>query len=482
MASTVTDKPNVVYILHDNTGWGDWGPYGGSVATPRIDRFASEGTRFTNYTVEAQCTPTRSALLTGRMPSRSGTYHVPLPGQGAYGVCPWEYTLANLLSDEGYATSAWGKWHLGDVEGRLPTDQGFDEWWGEKNTTDEAGYTSYALYRALAEKMGFETPKIWEAKKGEKPTAFCDLDLKVRPLLDEMITERAVDYITRKASEKQPFFTYVALTHLHPPEAPHPDFDQTSPDRLGGYADLIAEQDYRTGQILDAIELAGIADNTIVIVASDNATGGVLLPPQGGSNGPWRGDFFTPPFEGCYRAPAMIRWPGKIAAGVVTDQMLSAVDWYSTLATFAGAAERVPTDRPIDSIDTSEFLLGNSETSGREHVMLAGPDGEMMSVKYDRVKVIFRYAEGLDKPIVTPMMPMVFDLSSDPGEKFNLMSTKLDMMWMFAPAFEALGAYKASVEQYPNIKPGADFPGYGSHGPEHVVAPKESAWEHRNSP
>ena len=178
----------------------------------------------------------------------------------------------------------------------------------------------------------------------------------------------------------------------------------------------------------------------------------------------------------------MIRWPGKISAGVVTDQMLSAVDWYSTLATFAGAAERVPTDRPIDSIDTSEFMLGNSETSGREHVMLAGPDGEMMSVKYDRVKVIFRYAEGLDKPIVTPMMPMVFDLSSDPGEKFNLMSTKLDMMWMFAPAFEALGAYKASVEQYPNIKPGADFPGYGSHGPEHVVAPKESAWEHRNSP
>ena len=482
MPSTEAVKPNIVYILHDNTGWGDWGVYGGNVATPRIDRLASEGVRFNNYTVEAQCTPSRAAILTGRMPSRSGTYHVPLPGQGAYGLCPWEYTIANLLSDSGYATSAWGKWHLGEVEGRLPTDQGFDEWWGERNTTDEAGYTSYALFRSLAEKMGLETPKIWESKKGEKPKAWGDLDLKVRPFLDEMITERAVDFITRKAEEKTPFFTYIALTHLHPPEAPHPDFDQTSPDRLGGYADVIAEQDFRTGQILDAIEKAGVADNTIVILASDNATGGVLLPPQGGSNGPWRGNFMTPPFEGSYRAPAMVRWPGKIPAGVVTEQMLAAVDWYSTLATFAGAADKVPTDRPMDSIDASDFLLGMSKGTGREHVMLAGADGEIMSVKYGNVKVIFRYCEGIDKPISTPLFPIVYDLSSDPGEKFNLMSTKLDMMWMFAPAYKALGEYKASVAQFPNIKPGVDFPGYDVHEDHHVVGAKSEAWEHHNTP
>src|SRR6478672_1055639 len=101
-------RPNIVFILHDNTGWGDWGVYGGTVATPRIDKFASEGIRLNNYTVEAQCTPTRSAILTGRLPSRSGTYSVPLPGQGAYGLCPWEYTIADLLSDAGYATSLWG--------------------------------------------------------------------------------------------------------------------------------------------------------------------------------------------------------------------------------------------------------------------------------------------------------------------------------------------------------------------------------------
>jgi arylsulfatase len=157
----------------------------------------------------------------------------------------------------------------------------------------------------------------------------------------------------------------------------------------------------------------------------------------------------------------MVRWPGKIPAGVVTEQCIAAVDWYRTFATIAGAADKVPDDRPIDSVDTSEFLLGNSKTSGREYVLLAGNDGDMMSVKYGDIKVIFRYAEGIDKPIVKPQWPLVFDLSSDPGEKFNLMITKLDMMWMFAPAFHALGEYKASLAKYPNIKPGEDFAGYG---------------------
>lgn len=454
------DRPNIVYILHDNTGWGDWGVYGGNTATPRIDKFASEGIRFNNYTVEAQCTPTRSAILSGRLPSRSGTYAVPLPGQGAYGLCPWEYTIAELLSDAGYATSQWGKWHLGEVDGRLPNDQGFDECWFEKNTTDEAGYTSYALFHELAKKVpGMEAPKLWAGIKGEKAKPVGDLDMKVRPLLDSMIAEKATDFIKRKANEGVPFFTYIAFTHFHPPEAVHPDFDQTDPARSGMYADIIAEQDHRTGQILDAIKEAGIDDNTLVILASDNSTGGVNIIP-GGSGGPWHGNFFTPPYEGSCRVPAMVRWPGKVPAGVVSEEILTAVDWYRTIATIAGAADKVPTDRPIDSVDASEYLLGKSTSTGREHVLLAGPDGEMMSVKYGKIKIIFRYAEGIDRPIIRPMFPLAFDLSSDPGENFNLMYEKLDMMFMFAPAFEALTEYKLSTVKYPDIKPGADFKGY----------------------
>jgi len=452
-------KPNIVFILHDNTGWGDWGVYGGNVATPRIDKLASEGIRFNNYTVEAQCTPTRSAILAGRLPSRSGTFAVPLPGQGAYGLCPWEYTIAELLSDAGYATSMWGKWHLGEVEGRLPNDQGFDEAWFERNTTDECGYSSYALFREWVKKGLAEQPTMWSGVKGEKAKPGQKMDLQLRALLDEMITEKAVDYIKRKASEGVPFFTYIALTHIHPPEAAHPDFYQKSPDRSGMYADIIAEQDYRSGQILDAIEEAGIADNTIVVLSSDNSTGGVDIIP-GGSPGPWGGNFFTPPYEGSMRVPAMVRWPGKVPAGVVSEQMLTAVDWYKTFAALAGASDKVPTDRPMDGVDASAFLLGNSKTTGREHVLFAGPDGEMMSVKYGDIKVIFRYGEGIDKPIVKPMFPMVFDLASDPGERFNLMFNKMDMAFMFEPAFKALIEYKLSTMKYPDIKPGEDFKGY----------------------
>ena len=134
--------------------------------TPRIDQLANEGIRFNNYNVESQCTPTRSAILTGRQSVRSGTFTVPVPGQGKSGLAPWEYTLADLLSDAGYATSLWGKWHLGEDEGRLPTDQGFDEWWGYRNSVDESGWTSYAAFEAIAKARGIESPQIWEGTRG----------------------------------------------------------------------------------------------------------------------------------------------------------------------------------------------------------------------------------------------------------------------------------------------------------------------------
>jgi arylsulfatase A-like enzyme len=428
MASHVL--PNVVFVLVDNTGWGDFGVYGGRTATPRIDALAEEGVRFNSYTVECQCTPTRSAIMTGR-----------------------------LLSDSGYATAAFGKWHLGDVEGRLPIDQGFDEWWGIKNTTDEAGYSSYALYRAVAEATGIESPKIWEGKKGEGVTAVRDFDMSVRPLMDEMITERTCDYIARQAPTGEPFFAYVALTHVHPPEQAHPDFDQTSPDRTGMYADIIAEMDYRVGQILDALDAADIAEDTIVVFSSDNGTGGIEAVP-GGSSGPWRGNFFTPPFEGSMRVPAIVRWPGHIPSGTVTQEMLAAYDWLPTLAGLVGRTDLIPTDRPIDGIDASKFLLGANDTTERVAVLFHGPDGELMSAKWRDIKVVFRYSTGIEDPIVTPQLPMVYDLKSDPGEEVNLLSHKLDMGWMYAPALTHVAEFNESVAQYPNIGPGADFDGY----------------------
>jgi arylsulfatase len=453
-------QPNIVFVLCDNIGWGDFSCYGGSTPTPRIDKLASEGIRFNNYTVESQCTPTRSAILTGRQSVRCGTFRVPYPGEGKNGLAPWEYTIAELLSDAGYATSLWGKWHLGDTEGRLPTDQGFDEWWGYRNSVDEAGYASYATYKARAKAKGIESPKIWEGKKGQKSTAVRELDLEVRPLLDELIVEKATDFIKRAAKGVKPFFTYIALSHIHPPEKAHPDFDQTDPARLGMYADLIAEMDHRVGQIVDCVEEAGIADNTIIVVCSDNAVCFVPSFGFGGSNGPWRGDFFTPPSEGSMRVPAMVRCPGKVQAGLITEEMLSAHDWYKTFAALAGVSDKVPTDRPMDGVDASKFLLGEREHTGREAIVFFGPDGSLMSVKWHNIKVWLRYSEGVEKPIVTPQFPMFFDLGSDPGEKNSLFSDKMDIGWMLEILLPFVFEYQKSIAQYPNIKPGEEFKGY----------------------
>lgn len=160
------------------------------------------------------------------------------------------------------------------------------------------------------------------------------------------------------------------------------------------------------------------------------------------------------------RVPAMVRWPGKVPAGVVTEEALTAHDWYTTFAALAGASDKVPTDRPIDGIDASAFLLGKSETTGHQAVLFFGPDGSLMSVKWHNIKVWLRYSEGIDKPIVEPQFPIVYDLGSDPGERFNLFADKLDMGWMFGLAMRPVGVYEKSIAQYPNIQPGQEFTGY----------------------
>jgi arylsulfatase len=459
-AQAADKKPNIVFILVDNIGWGTFGVYGGTIPTPRIDQMASEGIRFNNYNVEAQCTPTRAAIMSGRYSVRSGTFTVPFPGQGLSGMAPWEYTIAELLSDAGYATALYGKWHLGDHQGRLPNDQGFDEWWGTMNTLDEAGYTSWPLFK----ESGMSVPMIWEGKKGQPSTSVMPLDLKVRPILDgNYIIPKTVEFIKRNAAAKKPFFVYVGYTEMHPPVIGNPDFVGKSSQRGGLFADIIGEMDYRVGQILDAVKEAGVDDNTIVILSSDNAGGGAVLHLGGSTNGPWRGDFMNTPFEGSMRVPAIVRWPGKAPAGVVTNEMLAAVDWLPTLAGMAGASKLVPTDRPIDGVDASAFMVGKSNTTGRDSYMFFGIDGELLSIKWKIYKTIFRYTEApvaMEKPYIKPQLPLMYDLSSDPHEDNNLFYTDLTNGWILAPNFRLIGAYQNSLKKYPNIKVGEEFQGY----------------------
>ena len=462
MPAAAQQKPNIVFILVDNVGWGAFGVYGGTVPTPRIDKLASEGIRFNNYNVEAQCTPTRSAIMTGRYSVRSGTYKVPFPGEGLGGMAPWEYTIAKLLSDTGYATALYGKWHLGDAQGRMPNDQGYDEWWGVKNTGDEAGYTAWPLFK----ESGQPAPMLWEGRKGEPSKPVMPLDLKVRAIVDgQYIIPKTVEYIKRNAAAKKPFFVYVGYSEMHPPIIGNPDFVGKSTGRGGLYADVIGEMDYRVGQVLDAIKDAGIEDNTIVILSSDNASGGAIPQLGGSTNGPWRGDFTNTPFEGSMRVPAMIRCPGKVPAGVVTNEMLAAVDWLPTLAGMVGASKLVPKDRPIDGVDASAFMLGKSNTTGRDSYMFFGIDGQLMSIKWKIYKTIFRYTDNTLTPAIQssyiqPQFPMMYDLSSDPHEDNNLTYTDLTNGWIFGPDFKLIGEYQQSIKKYPNIKVGEDFKGY----------------------
>src|SRR5262245_8505978 len=305
--------------------------------------------------------------MTGRFSIRSGTYQVPRGG-APDGLTQWEVTLAELLSAQGYATGTWGKWHLGSIEDRLPTHQGFDEWYGIPRSYTEALWPTLnetnSVLPAVGTKQGWNADvvapePIYEARKGEKARVVAPLDVERQRRMDAEIVSRAVAFIKRQANAGKPFFAYVALRLLHLPTIPHPEFAGRTGN--GDWADCLSELDHRTGQILDAIQEAGIEDDTLVIFASDN--GPEATHPWEGDSGPWRGTYFTA-MEASLRAPFIIRWPGHVAAGTVNNEIVHIADLYPTLARVGGA--EVPHDRPIDGVDQLDFFLGKQERSNRE--------------------------------------------------------------------------------------------------------------------
>ena len=441
-------KPNIVFILMDNLGYGELGVYGGGItrgaATLRIDKLASEGTRLTNFNVEAQCTPSRSAIMTGRFSIRSGTHSVPL-GEGLEGLTLWEVTIAELLSGAGYATAAFGKWHLGSTDGRLPNDQGFDEWYGIPRTTDEAFWPSETAAKAA----GVPFEPIMEGLKGEKSRTLGIYDLEQRRLIDAEITRRTVDFMKRSVGSGKPFYAYVPFTQVHFPTLPNPAF--ASKTGFGDFPDALAEMDAHVGEILDAVDALGIRDNTLVVFTSDN--GPEATWPWQGSSGPWRGFYFTH-MEGSLRVPFIIRWPNRIPAGRVSNEIVHEVDTFTTLAAIAGAA--IPTDRAIDGVDQSAFLLGRSETSNREGFPVYVAD-RLEAVKWRNWKIVF-YDEQRDwwTPPTKLGQPKAFDLITDPKEEYP--ATGLRNTWVAAPAMNIVVEFEKSLKKYPPIAPGTPDP------------------------
>lgn len=438
-------KPNILVILVDNLGYGELGVYGGGATrgapTPRLDRLAAEGLRLTNMNMETQCTPSRSSLMTGRFAIRSGTYAVPFGGVPE-GLTQWEITVAEALSAVGYASGYFGKWHLGSHDGRLPTDQGFQEWYGIPRTTDEALWPQHPQYSPDI----IKPEQVLEGKgAGQHSHEVKVYDLNERRVIDAELTRRSIDFMERQVKSKQPFFVYTSLTQPHLPSVPHPAFAGKTGN--GDWADMLAELDFNAGQMLDAIDRLGARDNTVVIFASDN--GAEFVKPWDGWAGPWRGAYFTA-LEGGIRVPFIIRWPGRISAGRVSDEIVHGVDLFPTLATIAGAT--IPQDRPFDGVDQSEFFIGRSQKSNRESFPIWNSN-TLMAVKWRNWKLHFYRQDTMFDPPARLGIPFIINLYTDPREEKPTVDS-----WVVTPMLKVVSAFENSIKTHPLIPMGTPDP------------------------
>ena len=416
--------PNLVVILADDLGYGDLGSFGSpSIRTPRLDAMAAEGQKWTNFYVQPVCSPSRAALLTGRLPIRSGMYGVAagvapkvLRDNAAQGLPPDEITIADLLKPRGYATAIVGKWHLGQLKPFLPMNHGFDYWFGLPYSHDmrmtvprDKGYQTAAYYDPKPEY--WDVPLMRNGDVIERPAD--------HRTLTKRYTEEAIRFITD--SRGRPFFLYLAHSLPHIPLARSPEFANHS---AGGiYGDVVEEIDASTGRILDALKAAGVDRNTLVVFTSDNGPW-MAFGAHGGSAGPLRGGKGTT-WEGGVRTPAIFWWPGTVRPAVVTD-IGSAMDLFATAASLSGAA--LPADRPIDGVDLRAPLTG-AGTSPRRMLFYYW-DNELRAIRKGPYKAHFitSGAYGENEPRREHAPPLLFNLAEDPGERHDIAAAHPDVV------------------------------------------------------
>ena len=435
--SAAAEKPNIVLILMDNFGYGEVGVYGGGVLrgapTPNIDSIASDGVQLTNFNVEAECTPSRASLMTGRYGMRTRLRQELPPRDIWYGITAWEITLAEMLSDRGYATGMFGKWHLGAEPGRYPTDQGFDEWYGIPNSSDQAFWPDSDSFQADA---GVRFTHVMSAIRGKVPVEGVVYDREKRTLIDGEITDKAIDYIQRQAKADKPFFAFLPYTQTHEPVDAHPDFKGSTGN--GAFADVLAQTDSYVGRILSTLDELGIADDTIVIFTADNGREGIKR--SFGFTGPWRGSMFSP-YEGSLRVPFLLRYPGTVPAGQVSNELMHLVDLFPTLANWSGGD--IPTDRMMDGTDQTDFLSGKQTESNRETVMIY-IGNELFGAKWRHWKVLIKEIDDKSYAIQNMAYPSYYNLLIDPKEE-EPEKFYLDDTWVDSPLWEAMYEHEQSL-------------------------------------
>ncbi|XP_044111489.1 N-acetylgalactosamine-6-sulfatase isoform X1 [Neovison vison] len=425
--------PNIVLLLMDDMGWGDLGVYGEpSRETPNLDRMAAEGMLFPNfYSANPLCSPSRAALLTGRLPIRNGFYTTNGHARNAYtpqeivgGIPAEERLLPELLKGAGYASKIVGKWHLGHRPQFHPLKHGFDEWFGSPNCHfgpyDNRARPNIPVYRDW-EMVGryYEEFPI-NLKTGEAN-------------LTQVYTQEALDFVQRQHAARRPFFLYWAIDATHAPVYASRPFLGTS--RRGRYGDAVREIDDSVGKILSLLRDLRIAEDTFVFFTSDNGAALISAPKQGGSNGPFLCGKQTT-FEGGMREPAIAWWPGRVPAGRVSHQLGSIMDLFTTSLSLAGLAP--PSDRVIDGLDLLPAMLWGQLTDRpifyyRGNTLMAVTLGQYKAHFWTWTNSWEEFRQGIDfcpgqnvSGVTTHTqedhteLPLVFHLGRDPGERFPL--------------------------------------------------------------
>lgn len=476
--AAAADKPNILVIMADDVGWASLGSYHQgvkSIETPNLDRLADEGVRLTDYYAQPSCTAGRAAFLTGQFPVRTGMHTVGLPGEKK-GLHPDDPTIANLLKGLGYTTGQFGKNHLGDLNEFLPTNRGFDEYWGWLYHLNAMEYTvdpdwpdDEAFNRqfgprniihawATDEDSGETDPRFGPVGKqrieddGAAPP-------ERQKTLDNEVTRHTLNFIKQAVNEDQPFFVWMAPARAHVWTHLSPEYEKQLGNGKGLQDIVMKELDDNVGIVLQELEELGISENTIVVFTSDNGPE-TLTWPDGGTT-PFRGEKGTT-WEGGFRVPAIARWPGKFPEGEVFNGMFDGMDWLPTLVAAAGGPDNVQElllddyqgyNVHLDGYNQLDYLMGKSESARSEIIYYSGTS--FQAVRYKDWKAHFVVQNhGWAGPAERLNAPLLINLRRDPYEKAfdesgmytNWMGKK---MWAFGPAKHLIQQHMQSLQAYP---------------------------------
>jgi len=476
--SQAQDRPNILVIMADDVGWASLGSYHQgikSIETPNLDRLAKQGVRLTDYYAQPSCTAGRSAFLTGQLPIRTGMHTVGLPGDPV-GLNAKDPTLANMLKELGYTTGQFGKNHLGDLNAFLPTTKGFDEYWGWLYHLNAMEYTSDPDWPSDPEFENTFGPRniirSWAIDKsdntvdprwGKVGKQRIEDDGPAPPerqrTLDDEVTEHTLDFMDRAVKSETPFFVWMAPARAHVWTHLSPKYEAMLGNGKGLQDVVMQELDDNVGRVLAKLDEWGISDKTIVVFTSDNGPE-TMTWPDGGTT-PFHGEKGTT-WEGGFRVPAIIRWPGQIPEGEVYNGIMAGLDWMPTLVAAAGGPDDLPAELlkkykgyevHLDGYNQLSFLKGESESSRKEIFYYEGTG--LQAIRYGDWKAHFTVQnKGWGGPKEELNAPLLFNLRRDPYEKAAEESGMYvrwmgNKMWAFGPAARIVRTHIGTLKAFP---------------------------------